>query len=421
MKTKKLTLLQFIFLLSICTKLFAQNPFGVNLAGAEFGTNMPGTINSDYTYPTANELDYYHGKNLNLIRLPFRWERIQPTLNGPLDSNELVRIKNFLKLAEDRKMEVIIDLHNYCRYKINGTYEIIGSTNLSIANITDLWTKLSFELKDVTNIWGYGIMNEPHDLLPNATWFDISQSIINGIRINDKNTKIIVGGDSWSSAERWLNYSDNLKNLSDSSNKIIYEAHVYFDDDASGQYNGTYDNEGAYPNIGVDRVTPFVNWLNTNNLKGLIGEYGIPANDNRWLTVLNNFLNHLKQNCINGTYWAGGPWWGNYILSIEPNGGVDKPQMNTLQNYIFTNSNCSPLSVNVISNPFKLYIYPNPFIDFIQIDGINNGEIVFIYDITGALITKRELKNSRVENLGELKSGVYYIKSDKKFIARMIK
>ena len=114
---------------------------------------MPGTFNSDYTYPTANELDYYQSKNLNLIRLPIRWERIQPILNGSLDSNELMRIKNFLQLANNRNMEVIIDLHNYCRYKINGTYEIIGSNNLSIANITDLWTKLSLELKNEPNIW----------------------------------------------------------------------------------------------------------------------------------------------------------------------------------------------------------------------------------------------------------------------------
>ena len=27
------------------------------------------------------------------------------------------------------------------------------------------------------------------------------------------------------------------------------------------------------------------------------------------------------------TYWAGGPWWGDYMFSIEPQNGVDKPQM----------------------------------------------------------------------------------------------
>ena len=34
------------------------------------------------------------------------------------------------------------------------------------------------------------------------------------------------------------------------------------------------------------------------------------------------------------TYWAGGPWWGPYIYSIEPENGVDKPQMNVLVQYL---------------------------------------------------------------------------------------
>jgi aryl-phospho-beta-D-glucosidase BglC (GH1 family) len=56
--------------------------FGVNLAAAEFGNRFPGSYGKDYTYPTAEELDYYKRKNLKLIRLPFAWERIQPTLNS---------------------------------------------------------------------------------------------------------------------------------------------------------------------------------------------------------------------------------------------------------------------------------------------------------------------------------------------------
>ena len=337
MKKHLLIALLSIILCSIKYEANAQLPFGVNLAGAEFGTNFPGTYNVDYTYPTSVQLDYYQANGLNLIRLPIKWERIQPVLNGNLNEAELGRIKNFLLLAQNRNMNVIIDLHNYCRYNINGTERIIGSTDVSIANIKNLWTKLALALNTETNIWAYGIMNEPHDLLANATWFDTAQEIINGIRINDVNTNILVAGDSWSSAERWMQYSNNLKNLSDPANKLIFEAHVYFDKDASGIYANTYDMEGAYPNIGVDRVTPFVNWLKINNLKGFIGEYGVPANDSRWLVVLNNFLSFIKANGINGTYWAGGPWWGNYIVSLEPVLGVAKPQMNILLDHLNTN------------------------------------------------------------------------------------
>jgi aryl-phospho-beta-D-glucosidase BglC (GH1 family) len=48
---------------------------GVNLAGAEFGSNVPGTFGTDYTYPTHAEIDYYAAKGMSVIRLPFLWER----------------------------------------------------------------------------------------------------------------------------------------------------------------------------------------------------------------------------------------------------------------------------------------------------------------------------------------------------------
>lgn len=421
---KKLTI-AFLSIFLILTKnaVYSQSPFGVNLAGAEFGYVFPGVYNTNYTYPTAAELDYYKLKGLNLIRLPFKWERIQPVLNGPLDTTELLRIKNFIALAQNRNMSIIVDLHNYCRYNVNGTERIIGSTNLSIANIRNLWTKLALELKTYTNIWGYGIMNEPHDLLASARWFDTAQQIINGIRVNDLNTRIIVGGDSWSSAQRWMQFSDNLKNLVDPSNKLTFEAHVYFDNDASGTYDSTYDTEGAYPNIGIDRVTPFVNWLQTNNLNGFIGEYGVPPNDSRWLVALSNFLNHLKINCINGTYWAGGPWWGNYILSVEPSAGIDKPQMSTLVNYLNTSSTCNNLlRSNVVDTSLNQYTFsPNPFVDFINVNGIDEGENIDIYDINGRLINSQKIINSKINNLENLESGIYLLKHKNLILSKMIK
>ncbi|MBU2950379.1 cellulase family glycosylhydrolase [Tamlana agarivorans] len=414
------------YLLTVFTLLFgfsitAQNPFGVNLAGADFGSNMPGTFGVDYTYPTENELDYYKSKGLTLVRLPFKWERIQPSLNGSLNLNELRRIKDVLNAAENRNMQVILDLHNYCRYKLNGQEVIIGSSQLSIAHIKDLWTKLAIELKDHSNIWGYGIMNEPHDLLANAPWFDTAQNIIDGIRTNDTQTNIIVGGDSWSSAERWMQYSDNLKNLNDPANKLIFEAHVYFDNDASGTYKGSYDAEGAYPNIGIDRVAPFVNWLQANDLNGFVGEYGVPANDNRWLTALDNFLNHLKQNCINGTYWAGGPWWGNYILSVEPDGSTDKPQMAILEKHLSTASSCSTLSSNNIESDIKFQLFPNPFNDHIMIKGLKTGAEINIWDLQGRLVASQVVENSKISNLDGLHSGVYILKHEHKFIGRVVK
>ena len=321
-----------------------KSPFGVNLAGAEFAEeSMPGNLDEQYTYPNASELDYYNSKGLKLIRLPFRWERIQQDLNGSLDTENLNRIKDVVKMVTDRDMFVILDLHNYGRYRLNGTDIIIGENDqVSIANVKDFWTKFADAFKNETNIWGYGIMNEPHNMLNSTHWFSIAQEIIDGIRSVDTKTTIIVGGDSWSSAERWKEESDNLKNLVDPSNKIIYEAHVYFDANASGFYGSSYDDENASTDTGTNRVQPFIDWLNENNLKGYIGEYGVPDDDARWLPILDNFLAYLKENKINGTYWAGGPWWGPDKMAIDPTdgtgesdplNGTERPQMSIVEKY----------------------------------------------------------------------------------------
>ena len=92
MKKQLIIALLSIILCSIKYEANAQLPFGVNLAGAEFGTNFPGTYNVDYTYPTTVQLDYYQANGLNLIRLPIKWERIQAGLNGNLNEAELGRI-----------------------------------------------------------------------------------------------------------------------------------------------------------------------------------------------------------------------------------------------------------------------------------------------------------------------------------------
>ncbi len=314
--------------------------FGINLAGGEFG-KPPGIYGKDYTYPNAGELDYYSSKGLKLIRLPFKWERLQPVLNGELDSTEVARIKYVVNEADERDMVILLDCHNYGRRNINGTNYIIGSSMVPVQSFGDFWTRMAevFKTKNAkkSSIWGYDIMNEPHDMLPSVKWFDIAQEAINGIRNTDLNTNIIVSGDGWSGA--WVfgipgSKSDILKNLADPSDKLIYQAHVYFDKDASGTYKKSYDGEAAYPNKGVDRVKVFVDWLKANNKKGFVGEYGVPSNDSRWLLVLDNFLKYLQENGVNGTYWAGGPWWGNYHLSIEPSNGADKPQMEIVERYL---------------------------------------------------------------------------------------
>jgi endoglucanase len=308
----------------------APHMFGVNLAGAEFG-GSGGTYGYDYIYPNANEMNYYNAKGQNLIRLPFKWERLQPTMNAALNSAELGRIQTVVNLAAARGMKVILDMHNYDRRSVSGTSYLIGSAQVPNSAFADVWIRLATVFEGNSAIYGYGIMNEPHGT--GGTWPVTAQACVDGIRTVDQTTFIIVAGDAWSAARSWPTSNPNL-DIQDPSDRIIYEAHCYFDGNNDGTY-GTYDAEAMYADKGWQLVKPFVDWLKAKNARGFIGEYGVPGDDPRWNVVLDRFLAYLNENGVSGTYWAGGPWWGSYPLSCEPtsNFTVDKPQMAVLQNY----------------------------------------------------------------------------------------
>ncbi len=325
-----------------CKEKKAQTPtypFALNIAVAEFGHDvMPGEYGKDYIYPEAGDFDSMKSKGFTLARIPFKWERILDTLGGGFNQRDLTHLKGCVTAAAQRGIDVILDLHNYGRYWVDGDHQPIGTHGITIGHLTDLWGKLAAEFSSFTNIYGYALMNEPHDMDPGTPWKDIAQACIYAIREADPKTAIIVGGDSWSSAERWQIYSDNLKYLYDPSENLIFEAHVYFDKDNSGTYKYDYEGEQCHKYFGIQRVQPFVNWLKVNGKRGFIGEYGIPGDDPRWLETLDYFLAYLSRNNINGAYWAAGPWWPeDHFMALRPKDGVDKPQMEVLRKYLRTN------------------------------------------------------------------------------------
>jgi aryl-phospho-beta-D-glucosidase BglC (GH1 family) len=302
---------------------------GINLSGAEFGGS--GTrYNYDYHYPSASELAYYASAGVQLIRLPVKWERLQPSLDGPLSSTELARLKTFLSDANALGLKVIVDVHNYGRYAGN----VIGSASVSAQQFADFWSKMATELKGSPALVGYDLMNEPHDMGGAGIWKGAAQAAVDAIRKVDMNTTIYVEGEGWSAAHTWQKYNSGLI-INDPANKLIYEAHQYFDKNNTGTYANSYDADGTYANIGVDRLKPFADWLAGNNLKGFIGEFGVPSDDARWLEVESRFVQAMESYGLSGTAWGGGFWWSSsYKLRLGGGSTGDSASFDLLKTYI---------------------------------------------------------------------------------------
>jgi endoglucanase len=170
-------------------------------------------------------------------------------------------------------------------------------------------------------------MNEPHDSA--NLWKQTAQAGLDAIRQVDRNRLVLAPGDGWSGAWSWKHFNNDFL-LDDPAGRILYEAHQYFDIDHTGTYKWGYALSGATPDRGVEWVRPFVDWLKQHAQKGIITEFGVPNNDPRWLELAHRFLVYLAHENIPWTYWAGGPWWGDYPLSAEPKNGIDAPIMRVL-------------------------------------------------------------------------------------------
>lgn len=294
-----------------------------------FGVNVSGMEGSYYIVPGDSSLAYYASKGLTLVRVPFKWERLQPALYGPLNAAKLADVDTVLARAASHGQMVILDMHNYGEY--NG--KLIGSAEVPYAAYQDVWTKLAAHFAaspHASSIYAYDIMNEPHASATAQDWPLVAQYGINGVRAGDSTRFIMVEGRSWSSAQNWPKSNAGLANIVDPQKKLMFSAHCYFGTNHNDQYL-SYDAEHAYPNMGVDQVAPFVEWCKQNKVYGHIGEYGVPASDPRWNPVLQNFLQYLDDNDISGTYWGGG-FGSNYPLSIEPT-PADRPQMAVLEQF----------------------------------------------------------------------------------------
>jgi endoglucanase len=304
---------------------------GVNLAGADFGTALPGTDGRDYTFPTASEVDYYMGKGMNTFRVEFLWERIQPSANGAFDATYAGKLDTLVTYATGKGAHVILNPQNFARYYGS----TVGSSAVPNSVFADFWSKLGAIYAGNPNVM-FNLVNEPNSMATEQ-WVGAANAAIAAIRAAGATNTIIVPGNAWTGAGSWNDTSYGtsnavaMLNITDPGNNVLFEAHEYLDADASGS-SSTCISES----VGVDRLTVWINWLRANGKKGFLGEFA-GANNPTCTTAIQNLLTYAMQqtDVLEGwTWWAGGPWWGEYMFTLEPSGTTERPQWSLLSPYL---------------------------------------------------------------------------------------
>ncbi|KAL4743124.1 endo-beta-1,4-glucanase B [Aspergillus similis] len=298
--------------------------FGVSESGAEFGEqNIPGVWGTDYTFPDTEAISTLISKGFNSFRIPFLMERLTPEITGSFDEGYLNNLTSVVNAVTNAGAWAIIDPHNYGRF--NG--EIISTAS----DFQTWWKNVASEFADNKNVI-FDTNNEYHDM-DQTLVLDLNQAAINGIRAAGATSQyIFVEGNSYTGAWTWTDNNDNLKSLTDPQDKIVYEMHQYLDTDGSGT------NEACVSEtIGAERVKSATQWLKDNGKLGVIGEFAGGDND-VCRAAVKSLLDALKENndvWLGALWWAAGPWWGDYMFSMEPTDGTAyKGMISTLETYM---------------------------------------------------------------------------------------
>ncbi|MBN6150707.1 glycoside hydrolase family 5 protein [Xanthomonas sp. AmX2] len=302
---------------------------GVNLAGAEFNSaKKPGVLFKDYMYAADSDYAYAAAQGMNIVRLPFLWERLQPTAHGELDAAQLGYLRTAVNRAKSHNLRLILDVHNYAKY-----YGVRIGNGVPASALADLWRRLAIEFGNDDTVV-FGLMNEPNGIA-SGDWASAAQLAIDAIREAGAYNLIMVPGTAFTGAHSWnsswygVPNAQSLVSIDDPAGNLVFEVHQYLDADYSGTSPACVSTT-----IGADKLQGFTQWLRANGYRGFLGEFG-GSSDPTCLAALDNMLGHVQDNAdvwMGWTAWAAGAWWKtDYPFNLQPSkDGTGKPQMTVL-------------------------------------------------------------------------------------------
>jgi len=307
---------------------------GVNLAGGEFG-KLPGTYGTDYTYPAPADIDYYVDLGFNLIRVPFRWERLQPSLGAPFATADQELLTAVVEYAVTKGLHVVLDTHNYARRRLAdddwATDHLIGSKLVPTSALADFCARLAGVFQGTPSVI-FGLMNEPWGIEP-EDWLVIANQAVGALRREGAIQLVLVPGVAYTGAHSWISARNAVMgNVVDPAHNFAFEVHQYFDPDSSGT-----SPAAVRAGIGSERIEDFQRWCRQNGFKAFLGEFAAGA-DATSLAALSDICRTLEVNSdvwLGWAAWAGGGWWpADYIFTLDPTkSGQMRPQTRILSSY----------------------------------------------------------------------------------------
>ncbi len=303
---------------------FFKRPLtGIGLNCAD-GADFP---HVNYMMPDNALLDWAVSLGVNVLRVSFRWEALQPTLNGAFDAARLADMKDLMTHCHARGINVLWNMHNFGFYN----NQLVGSAAVPDSAFADFWRRFATEFKDDDYVAMYSLMNEPSLSCPN--WKASAQAAVNAIRTVDARTPIAVAGrGAW--VWDWnadVHRNADMKDVT--SAYVVFEGHQYPDSDSSGRFQTSYETwMQTVSTWGLSDINDFhlsicqnyFDWLAANNLRGFLGETGMPSGmmwrtdltPNAWAAhwdYRDGWVEAIRRTCVYGVnhgipvfIWSGG-------------------------------------------------------------------------------------------------------------------
>ncbi|MEC8253174.1 MAG: cellulase family glycosylhydrolase [Planctomycetota bacterium] len=301
---------------------YAPVPRWITVSGLERGAGQPGFCNErpgapgqDYFAPQRSTLERLAEEGFVGFRIPFRWERMQPVLGGPLDPDGVQELRYLISSADRVGKRIVLALHNRGSYRmqIDGTpttcgleENVGGAVRLYDQHLAEFWSRMSHALCGLPNVYGYSL-GGPADDLPDGAWQRAGQAAVDAIREDGNTVNLLVAGNGLSHAETWDVDNPRAPWLEDPLDKLVFEARCHLDHDASGSYARSFDEElGLDPEL-TQRVTarlrPFVHWLAETGARGAITEFGVDATTSGWTPLLDEMLQVARSSELASICW----------------------------------------------------------------------------------------------------------------------